>query len=870
MSRSRLRSENRLLPRPKRSVQWARGVCIALLVAGLLTAGSSSAQPAGSTLQWLASHSTDVVRGRVVSLESSWTEDRTQIVTEVRIAVEEVLKGDAALEVRLIQPGGQVGDIAQISPQGATFSMGEEVLVFTQPEPGARLRLVSFAEGKVGLERDERGLWVPPASQRQLVPDVRFEADATGRVRWRDFARSVRSALEEGSEAGLRRREAPSLDKLAAPASPVAGLQLETEGFHVVSPAAAMLCPSEPSPFVHWDLRQFPGCQVPYEINPNFNNPGIPVAAFVNEVHAAAAQWNSVGPSHISLVDVNQNSGCVPNLNDRLNCVGWRNNFPWGTLVGWTTLWINVPSGRILEADSFLNPNIAWRVTPNPLPNPCPMVRGIQSTFLHELGHFVGLGHSELFANPAPACGNDDPNQVTKMYSDSTYLCQINLHQADMDGINYLYTQDLGDLPDPPYPTRVHQNVNSGQTLSGVQLKTPNDGPSHLFGIYPGSVNFPRYQYEWLAFDDGAIDDHPQECEARPVDNFDDGVTFSFKCVNGRIQGLVTVLVSVRTSADVRGRSHTYNNSANNKMYLNGWFDWNGDGDFADLLEYGIGPGAGSFAVTAPGAYVFQILPPPDTPCDFASRFRLDWREDVGQILAIDNNANLSRERYAAQHGEVEDYPTPPQFPVPVYCHPKEVPVVFGDSGRTVSLMHLCHPPKVSSVSASAIPGESMFPSAGVDCMHSTMTVGIDIDFDGIADEMVGLTGDVCVNRTDPLVGPDGLRLVETEMLSLEMTGTSELAGDLHLGLAGPSFGEIRQSEEAAALGFDVSGEFPASTYFDVHFVVDSERFGTSEPVGPLRVAGEIGAVPPGEVIGEPPPGPEGDPDIDPAPLPEE
>jgi hypothetical protein len=867
MSWSRLRKRCRFPSPPRRSTPRVCHVVLAMLAVGLLAAGSSFAQPASPTLVWLGAHSTHVVRGRVVSLESSWTEDRTQIVTEVRIAVEEVLKGRAALEIRLIQPGGRVGDIAQRSAEGASFAQGEEVLVFAEPGEGTTLRLASVAEGKVGLRRDERGLWISPDSLRQVAPELELATDAEGRVRWGDFARAVRSALEEGGEPGLRRRQSPSLGSLAAAATPMAGQPLETEGFHVVEVNGGTFyrCPSERTPFLHWDLRQFPDCRVPYEINANHDRPAaIPAASFISEVHAAAGKWNAVAPAHISIFDNTQDSQCQPNQMDNRNCVSWLNNFAWGpNTVAWTSWWVDVASGRILESDVFLNPNWVWTVTPNPLPNPCPQVIGIQSAFIHELGHFVGLGHPQIFVNPA--CGNDDPNGVTKMYQSSTSLCQLKLHQADRDGINYLYTQDLGDLPDPPYPTLVHQNVNSGRTLSGVQLKIPNDGPSHLFGIYrdpdPAQPNFPRYQYEWLAFDDGAIDDHPQECEARPVDNFDDGVTFKFKCVNGQIQGLVTVLVSVKTSADVRGRVHTYN--LNNRMYLNGWFDWNGDGDFADLLEYGIGQGAGSFAITAGGGYVFQILPPPNTPCDFASRFRLDWREDVGQVLAID--PGLLRERYAAQHGEVEDYPTPPQFPIPVYCHPKEVPVLFGGSGRTVSLLHLCHPPKVSSVTA--IPAASEFPPAGMDCMHSTMTVGLDIDFDSFADEMVGLTGDVCVNRSDPFVGPDGLRVIETEMVSLDMVGTSELAGDLHVGLAGPSLGQIEQSPEAAAQGFDVSGEAPASTYFDVLFVVDSELYGSSGPVGPLRVEGEIGAVPPGEVIGEPPPPPptEGDPGVLPA-----
>jgi len=834
-------------------------VLLALFAASL----PLTAAPPDSTLGWLAAHSTDIVRGRVTSLRSFWNEDHTQIYTEVELAVQEVLKGEAVIRVRLLQPGGQVGDIAQRSAHEVTFSAGEEVLVFAQPADGSLLRLASVAEGKLPLHRDEEGrLWVPRAARQAVAPEVHLPTDEAGRVAWSEFSRLVRRLVEE-PENGLRRTDAPALGSVAAAATPVAGQPIENAGFHVVeitpppNSIAANRCPNEPTPFVHWDLREFPECRVPYEINPTHDNPGIANASFINEIHAAAGQWTGVAPSHIVLFDNTQDSQCLPNRRDNRNCVSWLRNFAWGpNLVAWTTWWVDIPSGKILESDVFLNPTVAWNVTPSPLPNPCPVVLGIQSTFLHEFGHFVGLGHPQLAQNGA-VCGNDDPNQVTKMYRNSTALCQIQLHQADKDGINYLYTQDLGDLPDPPYPTLVHQNVNANRRLSGVDLKVPNDGPSHLFGIYrdpdPDQVNFPRYQYEWLAFEGGAIDDHADECEARPVDQFDDGVSIQLQCVNGQIQGMVSVILSVQTSPDVRGRVHTYN--PNDPMYLNGWFDWNLDGDFADFLEHVIGPAPGSVRVTAPGAYAFQFLPPPGARCDAPSRFRLDWREDVGQIRSID--PTLALERGAAQHGEVEDYlsvllpdPPMPKIPHPEYCHPKSVPVHF-PGGRVVNMLDLCHPPKPKR------PGTALsefFPPAGGECMHSTLTLGIDVDLDDEADEVVGLTGDVCVMRSDPFFDADGLKVIDTEMISLDMVGSSELAGDLHVGLAEPSFGQIRQSPEAAEMGVDVSVETPASSFFDVVFVVDTELFGTSNPTGPSRVTAEIAEVPPGEGFEELPP----------------
>jgi len=873
--------------------------CIVLWAA--LPIPAAAADGSAPLLDTLVARSTDIVQGRVVSRSSAWNEDRTQIVTELEIAVDQSLAGEAVLRLRLTHPGGQVGDILQWSPHSTSFTIDEPAVFFIERIDDG-FRLADFRNGKLPLERDGDGrLWVPSTVVQRYAPGLvaagsPFETegnlDALGRLAWPSFAAELRRRIAQGPETGLQRRQAPSRIPGPArgePTSGQSGVQSDEEplrqatsqtvaglGFNVsgykTGGELATRCPHEPTPTAHWDLRAFPSCRVPYEINAGHNNWAIDESDFVNEVHAAAAKWNNVSPAHIALFDNDTDSDCVPKTRDNRNCVSWLRSFPWpADIIATTWLWTEASSGRLLEADIFLDPVETWTVTPSPLPSPCPDVPGIQSTLIHEFGHFVGLDHPDEPENAAE-CPVKDPGGVTKMHSESTSLCQLTLHTADRDGINYLYSQDLGDLPDLPYPTLVHQSVNAGRTLSGVALQTPNDGPSHLFGFYGSSG--PRYQYEWLAFGSGAIDDHAGECEAVAKDKFDDGVVVNYDCEDGEIEGMVKVLISVKTAADVRGKRHTYD--ADNRMYLNGWFDWDGDGDFGGTLEHAIGEPP--FAIMAQGQYAFEFLPPAGARCEFASRFRLDWREDVGRTRKIDST--LSLERGAAQHGEVEDYPVPPptqpppttvpgdppgdkrEYPIPVYCHPKMVLIVF-TTGAGVSLLDLCHPPQVAD--PSTVPAAALFPDAGSECMPSTMTVGIDLDLDGVAEEGVGLTGEVCVQRTDPFEGPDGFRRIQTEMTGLEMSGYSELAGEIRIVLADSSFGEIVQSPEAFEAGYDVSGEAPASSYFDVSFVVESDEFGSSEPVT-IRVEGEIGQVPPGEVLVEPVPTGEGFPPDEEAP----
>ncbi|MFT4539791.1 MAG: hypothetical protein ACI835_002240 [Planctomycetota bacterium] len=215
---------------------------------------------------------------------------------------------------------------------------------------------------------------------------------------------------------------------------------------------------------------------------------------------------------------------------------------------------------------------------------------------------------------------------------------QRSLARCDMDGLNFLYSPDLGDAP-VPYPTTVHAG----------------NGPIHLFGIYGGDAG-PRYQYEWLG---QRIDDHAAECEARipDMDEYDDGVVFFGAFGAGG--GGVLIDVTVSTGVDILGGSHTY--TPLNPLYLNAWFDWNADGDWDDAGEHVIGAAAGSeIIILAPGTSVtlpFFVMPPPAFIEGGYSRFRLDWGEDVNQVGRIDPTLNLTRG--TAQFGEVEDYPIP-------------------------------------------------------------------------------------------------------------------------------------------------------------------------------------------------------------------
>ena len=144
-----------------------------------------------------------VVRGTVRRVESRWTQDRMRIVTEVEISVAETLKGKGGATVKILQPGGQVGDIVQKVSGLASFSQGEEVVVFLERRPGERYMVAGMAQGKFRVERSSDGtaaFAVPEPVGDALVLDPTSRAPTAERHRvleLEEMRRTVRATLQD-------------------------------------------------------------------------------------------------------------------------------------------------------------------------------------------------------------------------------------------------------------------------------------------------------------------------------------------------------------------------------------------------------------------------------------------------------------------------------------------------------------------------------------------------------------------------------------------------------------------------------------------------------------------------------------------------
>lgn len=179
-----------------------------LLLAGLLLLGL----PAAATtmlridLPELAQSSDTVVHGTVRRVESRWSGDRRRIVTDVEIEVTESLKGQPGSTVLLVQPGGKMGDIGQTVHGTASFTPGEEVVVFLERRGPAAFRVQGMSQGKYQVQRAADGqatLAVPEDTQEVLLldPDTRQATQSTRKtLTLQELKAAIRTALQQPAQ----------------------------------------------------------------------------------------------------------------------------------------------------------------------------------------------------------------------------------------------------------------------------------------------------------------------------------------------------------------------------------------------------------------------------------------------------------------------------------------------------------------------------------------------------------------------------------------------------------------------------------------------------------------------------------------------
>ena len=111
---------------------------LAVLAVACLPAGATTLVRMG--LEDLVATNASVVRGRVIDVESRWNDDHTFMLTDVRFAADDVLKGARGdKEITVTIMGGTVGDLTTMIVGGPELTPGREYVLFLNREalPGA-------------------------------------------------------------------------------------------------------------------------------------------------------------------------------------------------------------------------------------------------------------------------------------------------------------------------------------------------------------------------------------------------------------------------------------------------------------------------------------------------------------------------------------------------------------------------------------------------------------------------------------------------------------------------------------------------------------------------------------------------------------
>jgi hypothetical protein len=124
-----------------------------LVLLCLLCATAGATKIATLDLRTLATRADRIVLARVESSVSRWTPHHDAIYTDVVLRVERGYKGELGPGEALVvkREGGSVDGVGMLVYGAATFSIGEQVIVFAEHR-GADSFVVGMAQGRLSVE----------------------------------------------------------------------------------------------------------------------------------------------------------------------------------------------------------------------------------------------------------------------------------------------------------------------------------------------------------------------------------------------------------------------------------------------------------------------------------------------------------------------------------------------------------------------------------------------------------------------------------------------------------------------------------------------------------------------------------------------
>lgn len=376
-----------------------------------------------SVVDTLISEADHIVRAEVIRADSRAERDG-MIVTDVEFAPLYSLRGEITAPFTITVIGGvnQATGIGLISSRTVAFDLHEHVVLFLR-ERGAGLALLRDGAGKF------------------QVADQQVQSPLLG-MSWsmEDFyARLQRHASTSGVSlpADWSQRESDAAHTMPVRAASFVYDGLRWEGDHPMVPFAVNLNSGRIDGGEGGDAD-------------NFRDAIITAADTWSDVETAAFTFEYAGETEDTEIKYNGTNAIYfsPDLEDGI--------------LGITLYWYNVTTGYIVEADTAFNDRVNFDATGTPDGSEI----DLGSVALHELGHWLSLGH--------------DTQTGAVMYATlRTGETARTLHTNDRDGISFVYPcTDATCEEATPAPTATPNPQATPVVTPGVDPTTTPSGDS--------------------------------------------------------------------------------------------------------------------------------------------------------------------------------------------------------------------------------------------------------------------------------------------------------------------------------------------------------------------------------------------------------